>query len=126
MTIYISVRSGQVRYGGNGRSSASPRPSCDGTSSASIWPSPRQTPCPLCQYPSDRVPLDATMKPVDAPSAWCSTSDLVKKESDGRDPPLESRHMPIEAKLALTNYAGDLLQTSLPEYQVSRHIVTHR
>ena len=26
------------------------------------------------------------MNPVDAPSAWCSPSDLDKKESDGRDP----------------------------------------
>ena len=53
-----------------------------------------------------------------------STSDLDRKESDGRDPPQESRHMPIEAyKLALPKYAGDLSQTSLPEYQVIRHIV---
>ena len=35
----------------------------------------------------NRPPLDATMKRVDAPSAWSSTSDLDKKESDGRDPP---------------------------------------
>ena len=33
----------QVRYGGIRRSSASPRPPCDGTPSASVWPSPRQT-----------------------------------------------------------------------------------
>ena len=38
----------------------------------------------------------------------------------------ESRHMPIEAYLALANYAGDLSQTSLPEYQVIRHIVTNQ
>ena len=37
---------------------------------------------------SDRTPPDATMKPVDAPSAWTSPSDLDKKESDGRDPHL--------------------------------------
>ena len=34
---------------------------------------------------------------------------------------MESRHMPIEVELALPNYAGDLSQTSLPEYQVIRH-----
>ena len=44
------------------RSSASPRPSCDGTSLASVWPSPRQTTGPSCPYPSDRTPPDATMK----------------------------------------------------------------
>ena len=31
--------------------------------------------------------------------------------------------MPREACLALPNYAGDLSKTSLPEYQVIRHIV---
>ena len=35
----------------------------------------------------------------------------------------ESRHMLIEAQLALPNYADDLSQTSLPENQVIRHIV---
>ena len=38
------------------RSSALPRPPCDGTTSASVWPSPRQTPGPSCPYPSDRPP----------------------------------------------------------------------
>ena len=42
-----SVESGQVRYVSIHRSSASPRPPCDGTPSASVWPSPRQTPGPL-------------------------------------------------------------------------------
>ena len=78
------VRSGKVKYGGIRPNSASPRPPCDGIPSASIWPSPRQTPCP---YRSDRTPSDAIMKRVDAPSAWTSPSDLDKKESDGRDPP---------------------------------------
>ena len=73
----------QVRCGDIHRSSASPRPPCDGTPSASVWPSPRQTPGPSCPYPSDRTPHDATMKPVVAPSAWFSHSDLDKKESDG-------------------------------------------
>ena len=31
--------------------------------------------------------------------------------------------MLIEAKLALPNYAADLSQPSLPEYQVNRHMV---
>ena len=52
----------QVRCGGIQRSSASPRPPCDGTPSSSVWPSPRQTPVPSCPYPSDRTPSDATMK----------------------------------------------------------------
>ena len=46
------VRSGM---GGIRRSSASPRPPpCDGIPSPSVWPSPRQTPCP---YPSDALHL---------------------------------------------------------------------
>ena len=35
---------GQVTYESIRRSSASPRPPCDGTPSTSVWPSPRQTP----------------------------------------------------------------------------------
>ena len=77
---------GQVRYGGIRRSSASPRSPCDGTPSASVWPSPTQTPGLPCPHPSDRTPPDATMRRVDAPSAWSSASDLDNKELDGRDP----------------------------------------
>ena len=44
----IIEAAGQVRYGGIRRSSASPRPPCDGTPSASVWPSPRQAPGPSC------------------------------------------------------------------------------
>ena len=62
----------QVRYGGIRRCSASPRPPCDGTPSASVWPSPRQTPGPPCPYPSDRTTPDASMKRVGAP-AWTRT-----------------------------------------------------
>ena len=70
----------QVQYEDKRRSSASPRPPCDGTPSASVWPSPRQTPGPpflihqiglhlsvtqadarpAIPYPSDRYSLDAT------------------------------------------------------------------
>ena len=32
-------------------------------------------------------------------------------------------YMPIEAQLALANYAGNLSQASLSEYQVIRHVV---
>ena len=65
---------------------------------ASVWTMARQrtkeyrrkvdaaTRCSGCP---DRPPPDATMKRVDAPSAWPSPSDLDKKESDGRDPPQE-------------------------------------
>ena len=69
-------RSGQVRYGGIRRSNASPRPPCDGTPSASVWPSPRQTPGPPRPHPSDRTPPYATTKRVGAPLAWTSSSDL--------------------------------------------------
>ena len=50
---------GHVRYVGVRRSSASPRPPCDVTPSASAWPSPRQTPGPPCPYPSDKTSPDA-------------------------------------------------------------------
>ena len=82
-----SITSIDVRYGGIRRSSASPRPPCNGTPSASVWPSPRQTPGPPCPHPTDRTPPDATIKRVGAPSAWTSPSDLDRKESDGRDSP---------------------------------------
>ena len=39
---------GEIRYGGIRQSSSSPRPPCDGTPSASVCPSPRQTPGPSC------------------------------------------------------------------------------
>ena len=58
----------QVRHG----CSASPRPPCDGTPSAYVWPSPRPTPSPSCPYPSDKTPPDATTKPVDAQTARSS------------------------------------------------------
>ena len=77
--------SGQFRYGDIRRSSVSPRPTCDGIPSASVWPSPRQTPDPPrppCPHPSDRNPPDATMKRVDALSAWSSHSDLVTQSYD--------------------------------------------
>ena len=53
---------GQLRYWGIRRSSASPRPHCDGTPAASVWPSPRQSPGPPCPHPSDRTPHEATQK----------------------------------------------------------------
>ena len=43
---YHSSGTDQVRYGDIRRCSASPRPPCDGTPAASVWPSPRQTPGP--------------------------------------------------------------------------------
>ena len=82
MTHNTVTSQDQVRYGGIRRSSASPRPPSDGTPSASVRPSPRQTPGPLRPYPSDRVPPDANMMPVDAPSAWSTPSDLGRKESN--------------------------------------------
>ena len=66
---------------------ALPRPSCDGSPSASVRSSLRQTSGPPCPYPSARPPPDATMKPVNAPSVWSSHSDLGKKKSGGRNPP---------------------------------------
>ena len=67
------VRSGQVwGHTAEQRVAAS---TLSGTPSASVWPSPRQTPGPPCPYTSDRTPPDATMKPVGGPSAWSSYSD---------------------------------------------------
>ena len=57
----FTIKSSQVRSGMGAirRSSASPRPSCDGTPSSSVWTSPRQTSVPPCPYPSDKTPPDA-------------------------------------------------------------------
>ena len=54
---------GQV-YRGIRRSSASPRPPCDGTRSASVRPSPRQTPGPPCLYLSGKNPTRKTRASV--------------------------------------------------------------
>ena len=77
----------EVRYGGIRRGSASPRPPCDGTPSASVsrWSILQADARPAMPYPSDGTPPDATMKRVGAPSAWTSPSDLDKKESDEWD-----------------------------------------
>ena len=55
---YVYAISMSSRYGGIRRSSASSRTTCDGTSSTSVWPSPRQTPGPPCPCPSGRPPSD--------------------------------------------------------------------
>ena len=52
----VYSRSGQVRYGGIRRSCESLRPSCDGTPSSSVWPSPRQTSGPSCSFSLERPP----------------------------------------------------------------------
>ena len=65
--LWVSRRMSRHTYGGIRRSSASPRPPCDGSPSVSVRPSPRQTPGPPCPYPSDRTENDATMKHVYAP-----------------------------------------------------------
>ena len=98
--ILMDIRSGQVRCGGIRRSSASPRPPYDGTPSASVWPSPRQTPGPSCPYHPGRIPLDAITKHAGGPSAWSSPSDPDRRESS-----TESSHMPIQAWLALSMYS---------------------
>ena len=84
---------GQVSYGAIRRSSASPRPPCDGIPSASVWPSPRQTPGPPCPHPSPY----ATTKRVGA--LWHGPAPRI---STGKNPMggilrRKSRHMPIEA-----------------------------
>ena len=94
---HFNWRSGQVRSGGIYRSSASPRPTCDCTPSASVWPSPRQTPGPPCPHPPDRTPADASMKRVGAPSAWAAHRHSTRKNPIGGFLRRESRHMPIEA-----------------------------
>ena len=58
----------------------------NGNSSASVWPSPRQTPGPPgppCPCSSNRTPPDATMKRVGAPSAHGPALTLVKGEENG-------------------------------------------
>ena len=54
-------RRGDIRL-----SSASPRPPCDGTLSASIWPLPRQTPGLAHPCLSERTPPDETRKHASA------------------------------------------------------------
>ena len=88
--------------------------------SPSVCPSPRQIPGPPRPYPSDRTPPDATMKPVDALSAWSGHSDLDEEEFDERDLRRQSR----QARHSLrSRHATDLSQASFPEYQVVRHIL---
>ena len=82
----LAVRLGLVRSGqvcGQRRSSASPRPPCDGTPSAFVWPSPRQTPSPSCLCPSDRTPPDATTKYAGGSHAWSIPPDPDKTHRFG-------------------------------------------
>ena len=93
----------RVRYGGIRRSSASPLPPCDSTTSASVWPSPRQTPGPSCPCPSDEPPRAATTKHAVAPrhgqvQPLGSQQDRIRWAGFS----VESHHMLIETKLALT------------------------
>ena len=60
----LYYRSGQVRYGGIRRSSASPCPPYDGTPSASVWVSPRQTPGPSCPLLYYRLNPNPSLKAV--------------------------------------------------------------
>ena len=87
------VRSGDIR-----RSSAPPRPPCDGTIA-------QQTPCSPCPYPSDRTPLDATMKRVDTPAAWSSHSEPDETQPDGRDAPQEVAPHAHRGVVGAPNYA---------------------
>ena len=87
--VRTSVRPTGFSESVNTTSSASPRPPCDGTPTASVWPSPRQTTGPPCPYPLGRTAPDAIMKPVDAPSSWFSPSDLDETDygdSNARKP----------------------------------------
>ena len=57
------------------------------------------------------------MKPVDAPSAWSSHSDLDKKESDGRDPPQGvAPHAPLAPDKFYTLVGVDSIKTSVHVY----------
>ena len=78
------------------RSNVSPRPSL-----SSVWPSPRQTPGPPYPYPSNGN-HDVSGRPL----CMMQPPDRDKTESDGSIFCRESRHMPVEANLALPYYAG--------------------
>ena len=84
----------QVRC--RGRGSASPRPRCDGTPSASVWSSPRQTPGPPCPYPSDRPPHDATMMHTGGPSAWSNPQISTRQDPMHGILSRRSCHMPVK------------------------------
>ena len=68
-------------------------------------------------YPSDRTPLrshEACGRTTQhGPAPRISTL----KNPMGGILRMEAHHMPIEAKLALTDYASDMIQPSLSEYQ---------
>ena len=68
------------------------------------------------------LPLTHPWKRVDAPSAWCSPSDLDKKESRGRDPP-HGVAPHADRGVVGTHELCRWLASSLPEYQAIRHIV---
>ena len=98
---------GQVSYGSIRRNSALPRPPCDDTPSASVWPSPRRTPEPPCPYPNDRTHL-TNHEDCGRPSAWTSPRIPTRKNPMGGILRRESCHMPKVAWLVLPTYAADV------------------
>ena len=79
---------------------------------------------PACTYTSDSTSPDATVQPADAMSARFSSLDFEKKKkSDGRDPPQAAAAGANNGGEHGANYADNVGQPSLPEYQVIRHIV---
>ena len=73
MIVGMRTMTGRVKHGGIYRSSALRHPPCDGTTSASVWPSSRYTRAPSYPYTSDRTPpVAVTMKHAVGPCARSS------------------------------------------------------
>ena len=62
---------------------------------------------------------------VCTPNLWYIGNSRIslRKDTTGGILRKQSRHMPREMLMALTNYASELSRASLPEYHVFRHII---
>ena len=67
---FASIRSGHVLF----------PPVAGGTRSASVWPSPRQTPGPSRPYSPDRLPPDTNTKHASDISAWSNAPRILTRQ----------------------------------------------